>query len=317
MSASAGRVSVIMPLHDKAAYVVAALESALRQVPAPGEILVIDDGSTDGGGDLVARWIAQQPAEAGVRLLRQANAGVAAARNLGLAQARGEFVAFLDADDQYEPGYLAAIEALVAAFPQAGMYCAGYWRCGPGPERQARRLPDVARGAMLRIDSFHARWSRGAFTHTNSIVLRRAVLVAHALGFPVGERHGEDQDLWLRVAEVAPVAFVNEALTAYRLDVPGSAMQSAGLDRPLPAYLRLEQRLAAGEIPPDLHNGARQLIAVHRINVAVARLNRKNCRGAAELLFLPGTSVRRLYWLRTVLRWLGMRLRGVLAPPEN
>lgn len=313
MTASAcPALSVIIPLHDKAAYVLEAIESVLAQQPAAAEILVIDDGSTDGGPERVERWIAGHEAGRIVRLLRQANAGVSVARNRGIDLARGELVTFLDADDRYLPGYFAMLAALAAAHPQAGMYCTGFARRWPDGRRVLSGSPGrPARpeGSLGRVDSFHDWWSRGAFTHTNSIALRRELLQRDpSLRFMPGERLGEDQDLWLRVAEAAPVAFANVPLTEYRMDVAGSAMQNPALADVLPCYQRLARRLQSGAVPEALRDGARQLLSVHRINVASARLDRGDPAGAAQLLFSSGASARRIYWLRTVLRWAVQRL---------
>ncbi len=88
------RFSVVIPLHDKAAYIGCTLQSVLAQDCTDFEVVVVDDGSRDEGPQIVARC-----ADARVRLLRQANAGVAVARNRGIDAAQGQWVCFLDADD--------------------------------------------------------------------------------------------------------------------------------------------------------------------------------------------------------------------------
>jgi len=303
--------SVVIPLFNKAAYIEAALDSVVSQDVAGVEILIVDDGSTDGGADRVEHWMARRHIEAGtiIRLIRQENSGVSAARNTGLLEARGRLIAFLDADDRHCPGFLATMLRLEQAYPAAGLLCAAYWLCWADGRRMPRMRANMRTGQTGTIESFHALWSRGAFTHTNSIVLRRSVILEHGFIFVVGETHGEDQDMWFKMAEVTPVAFVNSALTEYRMEVAGSAMQSARLIEMLPAYLRLEQRLLTGNIPSQLRSGARQLMSVHRINVAVARLDRGDVAGAADLLFAPGASLRAVYWLRTLARCAFMYLR--------
>src|SRR5688500_16575975 len=95
--------TVIIPLFNKGAYVERAITQALAQTLAPVEVLVIDDGSTDGGPAKVAELARAHQA---IRLIRQGNAGASAARNRGIREAHSAWVAFLDADDGYLPWLL-------------------------------------------------------------------------------------------------------------------------------------------------------------------------------------------------------------------
>ncbi len=91
---------------------------------APLEVIVVDDGSTDDGPILVASLAST---DARIRLVKQRNSGVAAARNLGIGLVKGTHVVFLDADDMFQPDYLAAQTELIRRFPTAGLYT-GYTR---------------------------------------------------------------------------------------------------------------------------------------------------------------------------------------------
>ena len=115
-------ISVVVPLFNKRDEVGATLRSVLAQTLPPVEIVVVDDGSTDGSAEVV-RAIGSPL----VRLLVQSNAGVCVARNRAVAEARGDYIAFLDADDCWEPGYLAEIAALIAEFPGCGIYSTAFW----------------------------------------------------------------------------------------------------------------------------------------------------------------------------------------------
>ena len=118
-------VSVIVPAYNAAATIGETLRSALAQTYPQLEVLVVDDGSTDATADIVRSFVARDPR---VRLLQQANAGVAAARNLAIAQSRGAYVAPLDADDLWHPQKIALqLEALRRGGPRVGVvYC--WWR---------------------------------------------------------------------------------------------------------------------------------------------------------------------------------------------
>jgi glycosyltransferase involved in cell wall biosynthesis len=113
------RISVVVPVHNRARTVGRALESALAQTRPPTEILVVDDGSTDGTAEATAAYGAD------VRYVHQANAGAAAARNAGVARATAPWVAFLDSDDHWAPDHLARMAAAVTATRgAAGFYFA-------------------------------------------------------------------------------------------------------------------------------------------------------------------------------------------------
>jgi cellulose synthase/poly-beta-1,6-N-acetylglucosamine synthase-like glycosyltransferase len=297
-------ISVVVPLYNKAGYVEEALRSVLAQQPGALEVLVIDDGSTDDGPDRVRAL-----ADPRVRLVSQPNGGVSAARNHGITLARGDLVAFLDADDCHQPGYLAAITALAIQFPQAGMLCTGYQRVDPQGRRQPCLHPRLAAGAMALITDFHGDWSRASFTFTSAITVRRNLLQRLAPVFPLGERLGEDQDLWLRLAEAGPVACCNRVLADYRVEVAGSATQRHAVSDVLPCYQRLAQRLRAGTVPAPLAPGARRLLASHLINLARGQARAGRLRSAATLLLRPEARGNPAYWLRSCVWLLGARLR--------
>lgn len=286
--------SIVIPLYNKRDFVVEAVRSALDQLPL--EVIVVDDGSTDGGADLV-----EAMSEPAIKLVRQRNAGVAAARNAGVAAATGTWVAFLDADDRFQPGHLAALRALAERFPEAGMLATGYCRLLP----DGRREPVALQGGMQLLSDFFGQWSRLTFTCADAVAVKLEVLRAQRILFPVGERLGEDQDVWFRVAEVTPVAYSPVTLVDYRIDVAGSA--TATTPRPtdlLPCYVRLNERLKRGIVPAPLQRGARRLVASHWLNIARARHARGDRSDAWTLWGQSEARGHPLYWLRTGLTWL-------------
>src|SRR5438034_9298591 len=112
-------VSVIIPTYNYARYLAAAIESALAQTYAPLEIIVVDDGSTDDTLRILGAYGNR------LRVLRQANQGAGAARNAGIAAARGEYVAFLDSDDLWHPRKLELQLARFASDPDLGLVHCG------------------------------------------------------------------------------------------------------------------------------------------------------------------------------------------------
>lgn len=197
-------ISVVIPLYNKEAEIETALRSVLAQTVRPAEIIVIDDGSTDAGAEKVASF--RSPL---VRLVRQPNAGVAAARNRGAALARGEYIAFLDGDDFWKPGYLEKIKALADACPGCGAYCTAFEIVSGSrtyPNRSPRRegiVEDFFRTAM-----------RGYICQPSATVIPARVF-RETGGFPEGMKLGEDLYLWIKIASRYPVCFSPEPLVRY------------------------------------------------------------------------------------------------------
>jgi glycosyltransferase involved in cell wall biosynthesis len=301
------KFSVIIPLYNKAAYIEEAVRSAVDQERPALEIIVVDDGSTDDGPAKVLDI--DLP---GVRLISQPNGGVAAARNAGIEAAQGDYVCFLDADDCYRPGFLAAIALLAERYPEAGLLATSYvYRHADGHHSPVRLKHTVANGGL--VQDFYAAWNRSCFFFTSSLAIKRNVLSDRQFRFPVGERLGEDQDLWFRIAEHFPIAFVPSVQAEYRLEVAGSATHGACVRDELPVFRRLMVRLGQREVPTHLYRSAGRLYASHVLNVANARLSCGDRHGAWAMVSRKEALANPLYWLRTALRltWLyGMRRRG-------
>ncbi|MHB1261263.1 MAG: glycosyltransferase family 2 protein [Thermoplasmatota archaeon] len=141
------KVTVIVPTHNRERSLEGALRSVLRQSEQDLEILVVDDGSKDGTPALMRRLVAEEPR---IRYLPQAsNRGAAAARNVALAQAQGEFVAFQDSDDEWTPGRLAALLAPLEADPALGFSYGDMVRVKPDGREHPFPAPDLVPGRIL------------------------------------------------------------------------------------------------------------------------------------------------------------------------
>ena len=117
----APRVSIVMPTYNRKDTIRRAIDSVLQQRFADWELLIVDDGSTDGTKELVAGI------DPRVRVIVQENRGVAGARNRALAEVRGGLVAFLDSDDAWTPHHLALATAFFDAHPEADLYTSEFW----------------------------------------------------------------------------------------------------------------------------------------------------------------------------------------------
>lgn len=218
-------VSVVIPCYNAERYIGATIRSVLAQDVDGLEVIVVDDGSRDRSVELVRALFPQ------VRLVEQANAGVAAARNHGLSLARGEWVAFVDADDIWLPGKLKAQLDEMAALPDCRMSYTAWevWPC-LDPEPQAGYLEQLAASADDR-----ARWSGAsgwiyAQLLLDCVVWTSTVLAQRSLfeelgGFDPKLRIGEDYDLWLRASRVTPIHRVARPYALYRMH-PSSITRS-------------------------------------------------------------------------------------------
>ncbi|MEJ2216106.1 MAG: glycosyltransferase [Gemmatimonadota bacterium] len=184
-------VSVIVPAYQQRRWVAEALDSVLAQTYPRIEVIVVDDGSTDGTGDLVRDRFGDA-----VRVVRQANQGLAAARNAGLALARGELIQFLDADDRLAPDKIALQVQALAGHPEYDVAYCDYAFFPDTPPRARRGVPTPpAEGSGELLE----RLLEGNFIASHAALLRRTAL-RDVGGFDPALRGAEDYDLWLRLA---------------------------------------------------------------------------------------------------------------------
>ena len=265
------KFSVIIPLYNKAPYIRKALESVFAQTYTDYELIIVDDGSTDGSFTIAKQFIDERLEVKGTedevkgyrlkvkgkensgaetngyklspinyKLIRQANAGVSAARNNGLAQSHGDYIAFLDADDWWEPTYLERMAQLINDYPDAGLYACNYVYYKPGKTHVALNIPT---GYINYPKAYYE--SDAMPVWTGAAMIPRKVYDEMG-GFPLGIKLGEDFLLWSKIALRDPVAFLNEPLAWYNNDVPATLRATRNLHAPehhmlfrIDAYLQL------------------------------------------------------------------------------
>ncbi len=204
-------VSVIMPAYNAEAFLPGAVESINAQDLQVKEIVIVDDGSKD-QTEAVAKSLPGP-----IRYIRQENAGPAAARNRGIAEATGNWVAFLDSDDRWLPDRLSGCAMTIEAEPELVWACAAYKEVWPdGRERVAdpSRWQHLFAGGATSFVFFDA-FLTGVPLITSGMFIRRDVF--EEIGtFELGMRMGEDMDLWYRIAlEFPRIGFSWPATTCY------------------------------------------------------------------------------------------------------
>lgn len=194
----APQFSVVMPLYNKAAHVRAAIESIFAQRFQPLEILVVDNRSTDGGREIVAAIGDER-----IKLLDLSTPGPGgyAGRNIGIRAARGDWIAFLDADDLWHPDHLAVLAESIGADPAARAAATRFDHVFDDRVQPQRIAPELEQPQSLDLAGFLAAWLavRECPMWTGAIAIRRDTLFEAGL-FPEGRAvRGGDKDLWLRV----------------------------------------------------------------------------------------------------------------------
>jgi glycosyltransferase involved in cell wall biosynthesis len=240
------RVSVVVPLYQKAATIRRCLTSIAAQSHSDFEAIVVDDGSSDGGGEAVAAL-----GDPRLRLVRQANAGPGAARNRGIRAARGEYVAFLDADDAWDRDYLARLVGRLDANPAAlAAVCA--YRTARGSQVPRWRRAGLADGTVRIGPATPLRRVLGlmAMLSPCTTVARRAALLALG-GFYErdGCRYGEDNFLAFKLALAGPLEVVLADLV--EVDLGASALSVRRPNRPLEPLFAAAGELRAA-VPAEL-----------------------------------------------------------------
>ena len=194
-------VSVVIPLYNKEDHIARAVESVLAQTWRDFELVVVDDGSRDGGAALV-----EGCADPRVRLHRQPNGGVSVARNRGVALTSAPLIAFLDADDAWEPDFLENVMALQARHPASVAVAMNYEVVAPNGTRSLGVDPARAPSQLLDPLAYFRIGKHGSPVFSSAVAVRREALAA-AGGFPEGVRLGEDIDTWIRLLFQGPVVF--------------------------------------------------------------------------------------------------------------
>lgn len=197
-------VSTVVPTYNRRALIERALDSALAQTHLPQEIIVVDDGSTDGTAELLRERYGDR-----LRYVAQPNAGVSCARNTGMRLARGEFIALLDSDDEWGPTKLTKQVAFMRAHPDYGMVLTDVRRV----DGERREIDVYRRRDVIRTDGAVLQYVLRDPAFVPASALFRRDVFERLGGFDESLRTAEDIDFHLRVAAAFKIGVIEEALT--------------------------------------------------------------------------------------------------------
>lgn len=300
-------VSVVTPAYNAAAYIDESLNSALNQTMADLEVIVVDDGSSDATHDAVLAWAVRDPR---VVAVRQDNRGISAARNAALARSRGRFIALLDSDDAWAPGFLEAQLAVFEQMPHAGVVTGNVTHRGGSHDGDTMWPPSEGPRTLRLHDPL---------AHESSVcimsVFRREVYETIG-GFDVTLRCNEDYQFWLRAAGAGfPIVQSPTPLGWYRRRPDSvSADQAIMLDG-IMRVLR-ETRVHCGEdaeavaiIDRQLRRFDRERLVLHgKLALLAGRFDEAS---AAFVAASQRSSSPRLSLVATLCRWSPRLLRAL------
>jgi glycosyltransferase involved in cell wall biosynthesis len=244
--------SVVIPLYNKSHTIGSTIASVLNQTFQDFEIVVVNDGSTDDGPQR-ARAIGDPR----ISVIDQPNQGVSAARNNAIRASTRPYIALLDGDDEWLPGFLESMRQAIAQFPAAGLFgCPSFHQDLATGARDDATLGRY-RGQTQQVDYFQ---NPAAMPHTSAMVIARRVYQAafpDGEGFPVGMKLCEDWSCLYRVALLAPFVYVGLPLAVRNNNVPGQVTAVMGEARRrmqvhIENFLKLTYAAAGPNMPTTL-----------------------------------------------------------------
>jgi glycosyltransferase involved in cell wall biosynthesis len=201
-------VSAIMPVYNSEKYITETLDSVCAQTYRNLEIVIVDDGCTDSTPEIIKKKMAACP---NIVFIRQKNAGVSAARNRAIRESRGDYVAFIDSDDLWEP---TKIETQVGAMQETGMkacYCGQINLFDHNGSRAVDKFKKIS-GDILVSFLRNEVWPM-----TSTWIINRSIILENDIRFHEGTSWGEDGEFFIKIAALADVCAVEDKLTIYRI----------------------------------------------------------------------------------------------------
>ena len=280
------KVSVIIPLYNKEAYIKRALHSVLKQTIQDFEIIVVDDGSTDNGPDIVKMF-----KDSRLRLVQQENSGVSAARNKGIQKSKCDLIAFLDADDEWLPTFLETILRLKENNPEAGAYVTAYDRYQDDKITQIpyKGIPFAPWEGILP-SYFLVASLTGMPVASSAICIPKHVF--HDVGiFLEDVWMWEDSELWGRIALKYPIAFSWNVGAKYHIDSDNRACDKITPFVEHPFVKVACEKIKNNAVSHDILADVNEYIALLRIDFAVRNVCTGNRKAAIAILTTCNTKL--------------------------
>lgn len=302
-------ISVVIPLYNKAAHIERAVSSVLAQTFQDFEIIVVDDGSTDNGADIVK--VINDPR---IILLKQKNAGVSVARNRGIEVAKSDLIAFLDADDEWRVEFLYTILRLRKKYPNAGLYATDYViQINKNSFRKTKinSVPSAPWEGILP-NYFKAATLGEPPVCSSAVCIPKSVFEVVG-GFPVGEPLGEDLDMWGRIALQYPVAFSRYIGAIYHQEASNRADTIKTLDSHLPFIRTANKAIQTGMVRPELMADLKEYLLKMQMMAVRSNILSGNPEKARQLFKIIAKSQTHYFKWKKLLIYISMILPNSLV----
>lgn len=219
--------SIVVPLYNKQNEIKSTLESALKQNFKDFELIIINDGSTDQSESEVLSLSDKR-----IRYIKTENRGVSPARNLGIANASGNYIAFLDADDYWLPNHLDILKSLSEDFPNAGAITTNYEFRHPGGHIENTFFVDIEKGYKGIVNDFFKSSLKYRLIWTTAVAVKKEVFEKIGnFDTSITLGAGEDNDMWIRIALKYPIAYDDTITAIYRLEAANRVSHAQTLKR--------------------------------------------------------------------------------------
>jgi len=270
-------ISVVIPLFNKVDWIERTVESVLNQDYDNFELIIVDNGSTDGSLEKI-----KAINDTRILILKEPKNGVSCARNLGLEHAKSDWVAFLDADDLWDARFLSTINRLIDSYSECVLFGTNYHFL----HRKKTKKPNDRNFPKNEgiVSDYFRKMASGDMLFTASSVCVAKEKALELGGFPEGERIGEDQEMWIKLALSGSIVWTPIRLAYYRQGIVGMATLQAPDKEIWPFVKRLIERSKSDVYPKSLRKGFETYAARHLVGQASQLIITKDKISARKLL---------------------------------
>lgn len=274
------KISIVIPLYNKEKHIQRAIKSVLSQTCQDFELIVVDDGSTDGSYE--AAYALQDPR---ICIIRQENRGVSLARNLGVADSKHELVAFLDADDEWLPNYLERMLKLLDKYPDCGIYGSACFRFdGSNTYKFLTSITGLPFGWDGVFENYFEYVDHIIPYHTSSVIVSKTAF-QNIGGFDKQFKCWQDTDVWMQLAMIFRGSYLNVPLSIYHLDANDMGSKKFNTSEELNDLLqKWKLLLVENKVPEKFHDSFQEFLSRYRIMYARNCLSKGSVSEARRIL---------------------------------